>query len=384
MAVVWQHAAHEAAAAPVPGLPVAGPAALHLPWRRMRYPPELGVSVTAGPRPALLARVSPAGIAAYCMVFPVVQIGLIAASNPGYGQAAWAAAATAAYAPLYLWQISYLAGDLRPPKAGWALAAMTAIIAGAVPLAGGWWLPSFAAVAVCLLLMVPWRWSLPGVAALIAVQVPLAVAFPAADWPDAPAARIPYFAVTLCWRIAAVFIPVWLVRTVRQLDAARRELAQNAVLRERVRTDDRLRQTLGTALASIAARGQRSAALAAAGAAATGPELAGLVETSRGALADTRQMLRGLNRPSLWAELETAASLLTAAGISTRLVRPAGDPPGQVSDGFRDELRSTTAQLLRADAARTCVLVVTRRSGPVQLDIEVDGSHLTSLEVWAS
>lgn len=67
------------------------------------------------------------------MVFPVVQIGVIAASNPGSGQAAWAAAATAAYAPLYLWQISYLVRDLRPPKAGWALAAMTAIIAGALP-----------------------------------------------------------------------------------------------------------------------------------------------------------------------------------------------------------------------------------------------------------
>ena len=78
---------------------------------------------------------------------------------------------------------------------------MTAVIAGTLPLAGGWWLPSFASVAVCLLLMVPWRWSRPGVAAL----------------------------------------------TARQLDAARRELAQDA---------------LGTALASIAARGQRSADLA--------------------------------------------------------------------------------------------------------------------------
>jgi hypothetical protein len=334
--------------------------------------------------PALLARVSPAGVAAYCLVFPVVQIGLIAASNPGYGQVAWAAAATAAYAPLYLRQIWYLVGDRRPPHAAWTLALMTAIIAGATPLAGGWWLPSFAAVAVCLLMEVPWRWSLPGVAALVAAQVPLAVAFPAAEWPDSPASRIPFFAVTLCWRVAAIFIPVWLARAVGQLDAARRELAQDAVLRERLRVDDRLRQTLGTALASIAARGQRSAALAADGAAAAGPELAGLIEISRSALADTRQMLRGLNRPTLWAELETAASLLTAAGIQTRLVLPGGDPPPQVSAGFRDELRSTTAQLLRAETARTCVLALTRRAGQFQLDIQVDGRHLSSVEVCAS
>jgi two-component system, NarL family, sensor histidine kinase DesK len=333
--------------------------------------------------PALLARVSPVGVAAYCLVFPVVQIGLIAASNPGYGQVAWAATATAAYAPLYLRQIWYLVGDRRPPHAGWTLAVMTAIIAGATPLAGGWWLPSFAAVAVCLLMEVPWRWSLPAVAVLIAAQVPLAVAVPAASWPDAPAARIPFFAVTLGWRTAAVFIPVWLARAVRQLDAARRELAQDAVLRERLRVDARLRQTLGTALASIAARGQRSAVLAAEGASA-GPELTGLIEISRSALADTRQMLRGLSRPSLWAELETAASLLTAAGIQTRLVLPAGEPPSQVSAGFRDELRSTTARLLRAETARTCVLAVTRDSAQVRLDIQVDGRHLSSMEVCPS
>jgi hypothetical protein len=46
-----------------------------------------------------------------------------------------------------------------------------------------------AIIAVCLLMAVPWRWSLPGTAALIAGQAPLAVAFPAANWPDAPAAR---------------------------------------------------------------------------------------------------------------------------------------------------------------------------------------------------
>jgi hypothetical protein len=65
-------------------------------------------------------------------------------------------------------------------------------------------------------------------------------------------------------------------------------------------------------------------------------------------------------------------------------VLPGGDPPPQVSAGFRDELRSTTAQLLRAETARTCVLALTRGAGQFQLDIQVDGRHLSSVEVCAS
>jgi two-component system sensor histidine kinase DesK len=109
------------------------------------------------------------------------------------------------------------------------------------------------------------------------------------------------------------------------------------------------------------------------------PELSALVETARRALADTRQLLRGLHRPSLVAELETAASLLTAAGIRTRLVLPSGSPPGRASAEFQAGLRLATARLLRDDAARTCVLTLTAADGPAQLDILVDGRHLASI-----
>ena len=256
---------------------------------------------------------------------------------------------------------------------------MAAIIGGAAPLAGSEWLPSFFALTVSLLITAPWRWSLPGVAVLAAAQVPLALAL---TTPVVPAAAS-YFPVTLLWRTAAVFVPVWLVGTVGQLDKARRELAQNAVLRERLQLDDRLRVTLGAALASIVARGQRSTALAEADPAAARPELAALAETSRSALADARRLLSALHRPSLWAELETAASLLTAAGIPTRLALPAGDPPADVCPAFRAELRSATARLLRDDAARACLIAVTSVDGQLQLGIRVGGKSLAAPEVPA-
>jgi two-component system sensor histidine kinase DesK len=175
-------------------------------------------------------------------------------------------------------------------------------------------------------------------------------------------------------------VPVWLVAVVRQLEAARNDLARDAVLRERLAVDARLRATLGVALASISARGQKSASLTETDPGSAARGLAALVEISRGSLADTRQLLSGLRQPPLRAELETAADLLTAAGIATRLALPAGDPAGSASAELRSGLRSATARLLRDGSARTCVITLISAGGQVQLGIEVDGNHLAILD----
>jgi two-component system, NarL family, sensor histidine kinase DesK len=354
-----------------------------LPWRSVDSRREVVVSLADSTPPALLARLTPTGVAAYCMVFPVISVGVLAASNPGFTRAGWAIAATCVFSPLYLRHVLYFIRGLRPPAAGWTLTAMTIVMFAAVPLAGGWWLPMFFALTVSLLTALPWRWSLPGAAVLVVAQVPLALEFPAPEFPVV-ATEPSYFVLNLLWRAAAVFVPLWLVRAVRQLDAARRELAEATVLRERLDVEARLRGTVGAALGSIAARGQRVAGLAQGDPGSAGPELAALIETSRGALAETRRLLSGLHRPSLRAELETAASLLTAAGIDTRLALPAGDPPASASAAFRSQLRSATARLLRDESARICVLALTSAGGQARLDIRVDGKHLASMEVAAS
>jgi two-component system, NarL family, sensor histidine kinase DesK len=336
------------------------------------------ISLTSSTRARLPARLTAAGAAAYCLIFPLGQLGLITASNYGFRQAGWALAATVAYVPLYIRHVLYFVQGRRPPHAAWTLAIMAAIIGAAAPAAGSEWLPSFFAVTVSLLITVPWRWSLPGVAVLTAAQVPLAVALHS----DVPAATS-YFPATLLWRTAAVFVPVWLAGTVGQLEKARRELAQDAVLRERLNLDDRLRATLGAALASIVARGERAAALADVGPAVARPELAALVETSRHTLTDARRLLSALHQPPLWAELETAASLLTAAGIPTQLTLPAADPPADVSTDLRAELRSATARLLRDDTAGACQIAVTTVGGQLRLSIRSGGQSVAELEAPA-
>jgi two-component system, NarL family, sensor histidine kinase DesK len=346
-------------------------------WRSGAPGRPVVVSLSGSAQPRPLTRLLTAGTVTYCLVFPLLQIGVIASSLPGgEASALWAILATAAFLPFYLRLILYFIGGRRAPASGWTLAAMAVLIIGVTPLAGTEWLPTYFALAVAMLIVLPWRWSLPGLAVLAGIQVPFALALPIII--QSPAA---YFVTTLLWRTSGVFVPLWLVSVVRQLERARRELAQDAVLRERQRVDAQLRDTIGAALASIVARGQRSAALAGTDPGAAGPQLAALVDTSRSTLADTRRLLSGYHQPSLWAELETAASLLSAAGISTRLALPPGSPPDIVDADFRSGLRATTARLLRDESARSCVITVHSDRGQLRLDVSVDDQHLASMAV---
>ena len=164
----------------------------------------------------LFERIGTSGTVAYCMVFPVVQVGVIAGAWDGsYGRAAWALAATAVFSPFYIRHVLYAIRGSRPPPTGWSLAAMAIVIIGVTPLAGAYWLPTFSALAASALIVFPWRWSLPLVAALLAVTVPFALALPS----HIPSAAS-YFALTLVWRTSAVYVPLWLVGAVRQLEAA--------------------------------------------------------------------------------------------------------------------------------------------------------------------
>jgi two-component system sensor histidine kinase DesK len=105
------------------------------------------------------------------------------------------------------------------------------------------------------------------------------------------------------------------------------------------------------------------------------------VDGARATLGEARRMIRGYRHVSLRAELEAAASLLTAAGIETRLVLPRGDLPETVEAALRMALRSATARLLRDEAAETCVITVTREDEQVRLDVRADGTSMPTAEV---
>jgi two-component system, NarL family, sensor histidine kinase DesK len=331
-----------------------------------------------GERMGDLRRLATPGAMAYAAVFPLVQIGLIAESTGGwrgggYTDGGWALLATVAYLPLHLRHVRYAAQGARAPGGGWTLAAMTAVVAATVVPLGDLWLPSLHVVAVSALLVLQPRWSLPVVAVVVASQVPLPLLLDS-QVPAAPS----YYLVTILWRSAAVFVPVWLVGAVRRLEEARRTLADDAVLRERMRIDTELRDTLGAALDTIATRGREATALvtAAGEREPAAAALASLADDARRTLAQARMVIRGYQRPSLAAELDTAVALLRAAGVEAEVVLAPDvdlDAHGPLDEDVRSALRAHVARLVGADVAGRCLITVTRAGDGLRMDLRTGG-----------
>jgi two-component system, NarL family, sensor histidine kinase DesK len=308
-------------------------------------PAPTGVVITVEDR-ARSDRLVTVGALVYSSAFSLVQLGLVI-EYPGHAEnATGALVATACYLPLHLRHVLWAVRGARPPAGRWTLAALAAVVAAAVPVAGVNWLPVFAVVAASAVLVLPWPWSLVVAGVVVVAQAPLAIAL---DAPLADAAS--YYVFTVWLRASALFVPIWLLGAVRQLQATRRLLAADALVRERVRLDDELRRTVGVALESIITRGEQ---------ATLAPDVREIVAVSRRALAESRRLISGYQRPTLAAELETAATLLTWAGIRTRIERPAQGLPDTTDPAVRSDLRAATAAVLHDDKARSCVIRVTR------------------------
>src|SRR5882757_3987634 len=354
----------------VVALPWSGP----LRWGHLPRCSRVVVALPVYERSATPLRFAPIGAVVYCAVFPVMQVALIAESGAAgaHRDALWALLATAGFLPLHARHVLAAARGTRPRYGTWTLAAMAVIMFGALPAAGSFWLPTFHALAVSALITLRPRWALLAFAATVMLQIPLVIAIGS----SVPSAES-YYLLSVLWRSSAVFVPIWLVGAISQLEAARQTMATDAVVRERMRIDADLRQRLGTALGSIAARGERASTLVGNDSAALQGELRAVVRSSRQTLGDARRLLSGYHRPPVRAELESARALLTAAGISTRLVLPAGPLPEPLEPRFRADLRAATASMLQDQSATSCVMTVTRDGDRLRLSVTDEDARLS-------
>jgi two-component system sensor histidine kinase DesK len=317
------------------------------------------------------------GAVAYAAVLPLLQLYRIATAPIDQERASYAVAATVLYLPVQVWLVWSAARDVRGRGQGWALAAMAALIIGMVPVAGLDWLGAFYILAALVLITLRLPWSLLMFAALVVAPVPVAFQAGHPQWASYFTLGVPIAAVPLA-------VVVWLVRAARQLQAARSALAQQAVVRERLRIDGELRQTLGAALEAVAMQGDRAGSLVASDPAATAQELHALVDAARRTLSEARRMVTRYQQRSLRGELETAATLLAAAGIQTRMVLPPGDLPDRLDQAARARLRRDLARLLSRGSARsTATITVVHHHGRVRVELRSDGTDPATTGVTA-
>ncbi|MFI7638068.1 hypothetical protein [Nonomuraea sp. NPDC049400] len=325
-----------------------------------------------------VVRLAPVGAVVCGGLLPVLQVAL-AASYLGNGlrTGLWSLAATAVYLPLHLRHVWYAAHAVRPRGGRWTLGALAVVVLGVTPLAGNMWPRSYAALAVSAVLVLPAPWS------FLLYVVLVAVAAPVSGLLGLPWTITPWLTFTVLGGSGAVLLLVWLAAALTRLQTAREALAQQAVAQERRRIDDDLRRTLGGALESIAARGERAAAKLARGEPdSLAEELGGVADDSRRTLADARRRVRGYQRPTLRAELETAATLLSAAGIETCLQLPGSGLPETIAQRPRAALRAAVTRLLRAEGVRTCTIAATAVDGRLLLEVRADDTTET-IEVGA-
>jgi two-component system sensor histidine kinase DesK len=331
-------------------------------WRHLGRLPWVVVSLHGKDRSRLLTFAGP-GVIAYCILFPAVQIALIAETwGNGYEKAAWALGATACFLPLQVRLVRDAIRGTGRSDARWSLPLIAAAVLGAIPLVGPFWLPNLAAIGVSALLVLPTRPALVIVAAVLLAVTPIALA------QDSPLSFALWFTGGVLYRGTSLFVLVQLVASMRRLQATRVALAEEAVVSERLRIDDELRETLGAALAAIVAGGERTASLLTTDAASAREELDCLVDRSRRTLADARNVINRFHVPPQ-VEIETAVSLLNAAGIRASIEGDVRDVDPADEAAARLELRSAVAQLLRHDDARSCIIRIGTERGRTRLEV---------------
>jgi two-component system sensor histidine kinase DesK len=154
-----------------------------------------------------------------------------------------------------------------------------------------------------------------------------------------------------------------LTEAVRELRAAREELARRAVEEERLRFSRDLHDLLGHTLSVIVVKSEAARRLAPRNMDAALLQITDIESVGRQALTEIREAVTGYRQDSLATELDRADSVLTAAAV-TPVIHRSGSP-----------LPSPTEALL-GWVVREAVTNVLRHSGATRCEITVRGSGL--------
>ncbi len=182
-----------------------------------------------------------------------------------------------------------------------------------------------------------------------------------------------YWIVGLVIGAVALYGSVRLVRVVDELYAARAELAELAIGRERLRVSRDLHDLLGHSLSAVSLKGDLARRLLHSDIHAARAEIEGLTGVARDALRDIRAVTRDEHAVSLRTETDGAAALLGAAGIDARIDVDLPDLARPTEDVLAWAVREGITNVLRHSQASTCSITAARRGGMARLEIGNDG-----------
>jgi two-component system sensor histidine kinase DesK len=160
---------------------------------------------------------------------------------------------------------------------------------------------------------------------------------------------------------------------IRYVHATRGELAQLAVISERMRFARDLHDLLGYSLSAITLKAEVTRRLVGTNPGRARDELAEVLDISRQALADVRIVASGYRNISLAKEASSVTSLLGAAGIDARVDINCGALDEKVDTVFATILREAVTNMLRHSTARHCAIEASIAGETIRLQVSNDG-----------
>ncbi|MFE1460737.1 sensor histidine kinase [Streptomyces nigra] len=160
---------------------------------------------------------------------------------------------------------------------------------------------------------------------------------------------------------------------VRQLRAAREELAHRAVEQERLRFSRDLHDLLGHTLSVIVVKAEAARRLTTRDVDAAQAQLTDIESVGRQALTEIREAVTGYRQGSLSREIDGAASALRAAGVEP-VVRRSGPPLAPQTEALLGwVVREAATNVVRHSGASRCEIAVSGDGERVRVRVADDG-----------
>ncbi|MEU3981714.1 sensor histidine kinase [Streptomyces sp. NPDC026672] len=165
-----------------------------------------------------------------------------------------------------------------------------------------------------------------------------------------------------------------LSEAVRELRAAREELARRAVEKERLRFSRDLHDLLGHTLSVIVVKSEAARRLAGRDLDAALAQIGDIESVGRQALTEIREAVTGYREGSLATELERAASALSAARVEP-VVKQSGTPLAPQTEALLGwVVREAVTNVVRHSDATRCEITVEGSAGRVRLTVNDNGT----------
>jgi two-component system, NarL family, sensor histidine kinase DesK len=291
------------------------------------------------------------------------------------GNPAIAVLAAGAVVALQLRHSSAAARGERPRGWPWTLGALVALVY--LPMV--WftmdWAPmQFFVIASGAMLLRGWPAAVAVAAPLVGTATVVAAAPVYGDSTGQQAFFVVYWVVGLVTGAVALYGSARLVQVVDELYAARTELAELAVGRERLRVSRDLHDLLGSSLSAVSLKGDLARRLLHSDPPAARAQIEGLTGVARDALRDMRAVTRDEHAVALRTEIDGAAALLGAAGIDALIDVDLPELARPTQDVLAWAVREGVTNVLRHSQASMCSITARRGDGMVRLEIVNDGA----------